>query len=108
MRVVRQGSVPAAGNLSLGRCGEFWVYDLDDIEDGDSNDDVSSQAQYDAATWKCASCADCFRVTCYEKRPSLRDWNAVPSYLDVAIRRLSHRFIAARPASHARTKEANE
>merc|ERR1719171_2793712 len=34
------------------RCGEFWVYDLDDIEDGDSNDDVSSQAQYDAATWK--------------------------------------------------------
>ena len=82
-------------------CGQFWVYDLDDIEDGDSNDDVSSQSQYDAATWKCASCADCFRVTCYEKRPSLRDWNAVPSYLDVAIRRLSHRFIAARPASHA-------
>jgi hypothetical protein len=34
------------------RCGEFWVYDLDDIEDGDSNDDVTSQAQYDAATWK--------------------------------------------------------
>jgi hypothetical protein len=34
------------------RCGEFWVYDLDDIEDGDTNDDVSSQAQYDAATWK--------------------------------------------------------
>ena len=54
MRVVRQGSVPAAGNLSLGRCGEFWVYDLDDIEDGDTADDVSSQAQYDAATWKSA------------------------------------------------------
>jgi hypothetical protein len=34
------------------RCGEFWVYDLDDIEDGDANDDVTNQAQYDASTWK--------------------------------------------------------
>ena len=44
MRVVRPGRVPAGGNLRLGRCGEFWVYDLDDIEDGDSNDDVTSQS----------------------------------------------------------------
>jgi hypothetical protein len=32
-------------------CGAFWVYDLDDIEDGDTADLVTDQASYDASTW---------------------------------------------------------
>ncbi|CAE8656882.1 unnamed protein product, partial [Polarella glacialis] len=33
------------------QCGSFYVYDLDDIEDG-SADGVSNKAQYDATKWK--------------------------------------------------------
>ena len=35
-------------------CGNFWIYDLDDIEDGDSESPyaVTTQAEYDSALWK--------------------------------------------------------
>jgi hypothetical protein len=39
-------------DIHKNQCGNFWIYDLDDIEDGDSTDLVTTQAEYDASLWK--------------------------------------------------------
>ena len=47
------GAAGTCEDLHKNACGQFWVYDVDDIEDG-ASDGVTDQAEYDAAAYRVA------------------------------------------------------